>query len=184
MVEPARPTEVVLARSALVVPIGLPAGLARLRKREVAVARLGVPPHVTVLSPFLDPERLDRAVLATLSRIAASEPAFDVLFGAVRRWPPSGVGPGVVWLAPDPAEPFVRLTRAVWSAFPECPPYGREDDDLEPHLTIAIDAPERFDAAAAAAESFLPFRRPASSMNLLVERPDGRFRTRARFPLR
>jgi 2'-5' RNA ligase len=138
---------------------------------------------VTVLSPFLDPGRLDRAVFARLAGIAAAEPAFEVVFMAVRRWSPSEQGPGVVWLQPDPAAPFERLTRAVWAAFPEYPPYGRDDGDLEPHLTIAIDDPARHDTVEVEAGAFVPLIRRAGAIDLLVEGRDGRYRRRRRFPL-
>jgi len=142
-----------------------------------------VPPHVTILSPFIDVEDLDRVVIARVGEIVAGVPAFDVGFEAVRRWPASELGTGVVWLEPAPAEPFVALTRAIWAAFPDYPPYGRSDDDLEAHLTIAIDNPARFDAAEAEASRLVPFRRRASAVALLVERPDGRWRIRRRLPL-
>jgi 2'-5' RNA ligase len=170
-------------RSAIVVPIRLPAGLGRLREREVEVARLGVPAHVTILSPFVPVARLDRGVSATVAEIVARTRAFDVDFSQVHRWGPSDHGPGVVWLAPAPAEPFVALTRAIWAEFPEHPPYGREDDDLEAHLTIAIDDPARFDAAAIEAQRWLPFGRHVNTVALLVEGPDGRWRTRRRYSL-
>jgi hypothetical protein len=101
----------------------------------------------------------------------------------VRRWPPSAYGPGVVWLEPEPSAPFVALTRSVWAAFPDHPPYGRKDDDLEAHLTIAIDDQARFDAVEADAGRLVPFRRRATVVALLVEGPDGRWRTRRRFAL-
>ena len=142
-----------------------------------------MPAHVTILSPFLGDERLDPRVYDRLAGICASEPAFDVELVAVRRWVASDIGPGVVWLEPAPAEPFVRLTRAIWAAFPDCPPYGREDDDLEAHLTIAIDDPGRFGAVEGEAARFVPFRRRARSVSLLVQGDDGRYRTRRRFPL-
>jgi 2'-5' RNA ligase superfamily len=142
-----------------------------------------VPAHVTILSPFLDSDRLDAAVRDRLAAICAHERAFEVELIAVRRWEASDIGPGVVWLQPSPAEPFVRLTRAVWAAFPECPPYGREDHELEAHLTIAIDDPTHFNAVESEAAALLPVRRAAHSVSLLVEGADGRYRTRRRFPL-
>jgi hypothetical protein len=172
-----------LGSSALVVPIRLPPGLERLRRREVENARLGVPAHVTILSPFLDSALLDAGVRERLAAIFAGEPAFEVGLVAVRRWEASDIGPGVVWLEPAPAAPFVRLTRAVWAAFPEAPPYGRNDDALEAHLTIAIDDPAHFDAAEQEASPFLPFRRVVRSVSLLVQDADGRYRTRSRFRL-
>jgi 2'-5' RNA ligase superfamily len=43
----------------------------------------------------------------------------------------------VLWLDPNPAEPFRRLTEAVGVEFPECPPYGGAFDEVVPHLTVA-----------------------------------------------
>jgi hypothetical protein len=142
-----------------------------------------VPAHVTILSPFLDSARLDAAVRDRLAGICAREPAFEVEFATVRRWEASDIGPGVVWLEPRPSAPFVRLTRAVWAAFPDCPPYGRDDDEIEAHLTIAVDDPSRFAAVERAAADLLPFRRAARSVSLLVQGGDGRYRTRRRFVL-
>lgn len=142
-----------------------------------------MPPHVTILSPFVEVEEIDGAVVARVAEIVAGMPAFDVSFGAVRRWPRSELGPGVVWLEPTPSAPFVALTRAIWAAFPDHPPYGREDDELEAHLTIAIDDPAHFDAVEAESARLLPFRRRATAMALLVEGPDGHWRTRRRFGL-
>ena len=170
-------------RSAIVAPVRLPAGLARLREREVEVARLGVPAHVTILSPFVEAAALDRRVSATVGEIVARTRAFDVDFATVRRWAASDYGPGVVWLEPEPAAPFVALTRAIWEEFPDYPPYGREDDELEAHLTIAIDEPSRFDAVEAEANWLVPFRRHVSIVALLIEGPDGRWRTRRRYSL-
>jgi 2'-5' RNA ligase len=142
-----------------------------------------VPPHITILAPFVDVEGLDRGAIARVGEIVAGVPAFDVGFEAVRRWPASELGTGVVWLEPTPSEPFVALTRAIWAAFPDYPPYGRPDDELEAHLTIAIDDPARFDAAEAEACRLVPFRRRATAVTLLVQGPDGRWRTRRRFAL-
>jgi hypothetical protein len=46
-------------------------------------------------------------------------------------------GQDVLWLDPEPAQPFRQLTAAVWRAFPQHPPYGGAYDDVVPHLTIA-----------------------------------------------
>ena len=120
---------------------------------------------------------------AKVAETVASVQAFDVAFDAVRRWPPSDYGPGVVWLEPTPGEPFVTLTLAIWAAFPDYPPYGRPDDELEAHLTIAVDDPAHFDAVEIEASRLVPFRRRATTVALLVEGPDGRWRTRRRSPL-
>ncbi|MEO8461823.1 MAG: 2'-5' RNA ligase family protein, partial [Chloroflexota bacterium] len=95
----------------------------------------------------------------------------------------SDLGHGVVWLQPDPGEPFRALTRAIWAAFPEAPPYGSPDIDLEPHLTIASDDPAHFDDVESASAVHVPFRRLVTDVILIVEGPQGRWRTEHRFRL-
>ena len=43
----------------------------------------------------------------------------------------------MVYLAPEPAAPFVALTEAVGAEFPGFPPYGGAFDEVVPHLTIS-----------------------------------------------
>ena len=78
-----------------------------------AAAGLGVPAHVTVLYPFVPPERVDDAVMSALQRAVRSVAAFDVTFAQLRWFDRS-----VLWLAPQRAEPFLALTAAVRRAFP------------------------------------------------------------------
>lgn len=82
------------------------------RDRFDPVAARGIPAHVTVLFPFVPPTELDDAVIAQLREVALSQPAFDFRLARLDEFP------GVVWLRPDPDEPFRALTRAVWAAFP------------------------------------------------------------------
>jgi hypothetical protein len=80
------------------------------------------------------------------------------------RW----VGDAVVWLAPEPDEPFRRLTAAVWRRFPETPPYAGEHPDSTPHLTIGHDHPKPLlDQAAAAVTAHLPVRAAISAVQLM-----------------
>lgn len=102
-----------------------------LRARFDPDAAAGAPPRVTVLVPFLAPTRIDDAVLARLRAAVGAVPAFDARFERIGRWPEGS------WLAPEPAAPFVALTRAVWAAFPECPPYEGRFAEIVPHLTVA-----------------------------------------------
>ena len=92
----------------------------------------GVPAHVTVLYPFVAPETITDDLITTLAAAVRSVSAFDCLF-ARTRW----FGQDVLWLDPEPAQPFRQLTAAVWRAFPQHPPYGGAYDDVVPHLTIA-----------------------------------------------
>ncbi|MEU8357950.1 2'-5' RNA ligase family protein [Nonomuraea sp. NPDC048882] len=90
----------------------------------------GIPAHVTVLVPFLHTSRIDDNVRTELRALFRLHPAVDVGFRRVGRFPE------VVYLAPEPAEPFVRLTEAVVARWPETPPYGGAYDTIIPHLTL------------------------------------------------
>jgi hypothetical protein len=65
----------------------------------------------------------------------------------------------VLWLAPEPDEPFLQLTASVWRAFPSHPPYEGAFVDHIPHLTVAApqpgDAP-RMRAAERVVQAGLP----------------------------
>src|SRR4051794_5821857 len=93
-------------------------------------AGLGVPAHVTVIYPFLAPDRLGPDEPRRLRDAVRSVARFDVSFPEVRWFADT-----VVWLAPHPAEGFRALIDAVWSAFPECPQYGGAFGPPVPHLT-------------------------------------------------
>jgi 2'-5' RNA ligase len=90
----------------------------------------GIPPHITLLYPFLPPERLDASVLAELGGLFGASASF--------RFTLAGTGlfqEEFLYLAPEPAEPFVRLTEALVARWPEAPPYSGTVDTITPHLT-------------------------------------------------
>ena len=167
--------------SAIVAPIRLPAALESIRQRHVDNASLGVPGHVTLLVPFVEPPSIDAAVLDRARAAIARTPAFDVAFTEVRFWDPGPTPEGVVWLPPTPAQPFLDMTVALVEAFPGYLPYGGLHDEVIPHLTLAN---ARVDAAAIEAEACwrVPFRRRVTHALMLVESADGRWRTARRFP--
>ena len=122
------------------------------RRRLDRAAGWGVPPHVTVLYPFVRPP-VDARTLERLAHALADVAAFETVFARVE-W----FGDDVVWLAPEPDRPFRDLTEAVWRAFPDHPPYGGRFEDVVPHLTVGhIDLPAMREAAAALAAD-LPVR--------------------------
>ena len=94
----------------------------------------GVPAHVTVIYPFLPPERLDHREMERLRAAVRSVPHFEVSFSDVRWFDDTAV-----WLAPHPADGFRALIDTVWAAFPECPPYRGVFGASVPHLTVGAD---------------------------------------------
>lgn len=101
------------------------------RLRLDRVAALGVPAHVTALFPFVSPQTIDEETLDRVAEVAAAQNPFDYAFSTTA-W----FGKEVLYLAPDDPIPFIRLTEALWNAFPQCPPYGGQYEDVIPHLTI------------------------------------------------
>lgn len=138
---------------------------------------VGIPAHVTVIFPFLRASELSGADLTTLREIASSVPAFDVSFARVGRFP------ATVWLAPEPAAPFVELTRLVAERFPGIEPYGGEHDEIVPHLTVlsSHDA-ELLERAAKEVVAALPLAARATELWLMAERSHG-WTARAVLPL-
>jgi 2'-5' RNA ligase len=119
-------------QTAIIVPVAAAEPVVDVyRQRLDRAASWGVPAHVTVLYPFLHPAAVDEGALAALTAAVSSVPAFECSF-ATTGWFDSDV----VWLHPEPSDPFRQLTSAVWTAFPDHPPYGGAFDGSVPHLTI------------------------------------------------
>ena len=127
----------------------------------------GIRAHITVLSWFLDPEAVDEEALVDLF---APVPAFEFALDRLEHWPE-----GITWLHPEPSQPFVELTEAVWRSWPECPPYGGVHAEIIPHLTLAKTAIEPVVP--------LPIRCRATAVALVEEDDAGVFALRRSFAL-
>ncbi len=146
-------------------------------RRRWDPAGLAVPAHVTVLFPFLPPTAIDAGVDAALEQIVASVAPFDVAFHRVGRFP------DVVWLAPEPAAPFARLTEAVAARWPDHPPYGGSYDEVVHHLTVADAAPAHvLDRLETGLGASLPFHARVTQVTHSV-RERGTWRVRRRYAL-
>jgi 2'-5' RNA ligase len=144
-------------------------------------ASWGVPAHVTVLFPFADPAGLDDGVHARLTRAVTGVRGFMATFASTA-W----FGDTVLWLAPEPAEPFRSLLSSVATAFPEHPPYAGAHDEVVPHLTVGQDAPvETLRAVERQVRRGLPLRSRVSEVEVIAGRPEvgGAWAVVGRFPL-
>jgi 2'-5' RNA ligase len=152
----------------------------RWRERLDPSASVGVPAHVTVLSPFLQEPRIDASVLRALTDMFGSYDAFDVRFEGCRRFGDERV----LYLEPTPADQFRILTEAIADRWPEAPPYAGQFDDITPHLTIGQGGDTvDFDAIEARIMPMLPIVTQVASVALMVF--DGsEWRERTVFPLR
>jgi hypothetical protein len=168
-----------VAESALLVPV--PAAEPLVHEHRLAhdpVAPLGVPAHITVLYPFVPPDALDDALEAEIAAVLRDCAAFDYELREVRRF-----DDGVLYLAPDPDEPFAALTRAFAARWPEHQPYGGGFDTVIPHLTVAMADGAPVAAMEAELRGGLPVRTRADVVWLMEGRPGGRWVRRTEFPL-
>jgi 2'-5' RNA ligase len=143
-------------------------------------ARLGVPAHITVLFPFMEPAAVSGAVLAALAQLFSSRQPFRFRLGSVGRFPATS------YLEPRPAEPFIALTEALVHAYPAFPPFAGEFPSIVPHLTVAHGDEAQAEAASRAVSAALATRGPVESACrsvVLMENSSGRWRRMHEFSL-
>ena len=127
------------------------------------------------------PQELDDTVHAKLARAVGTVPEFTATFGSTAWFEER-----VLWLAPDPAEPFRALTSSVAAAFPDHPPYEGAHDEVVPHLTVGQDSEvETLRAVERQVQSTLPVQKRVTEVEVIVGRPEvgGSWAVVARFPL-
>jgi 2'-5' RNA ligase len=139
---------------------------------------LGIPPHVTLLHPFVPTDAVEGTV-DDLRTVFAATRTFEVSFRELRRWP------GMAYLAPEPPEPFARLTEEIVNRWPDYPPYEGIHETVIPHLTVAYGDDALLAETEADVAPKLPVQAVVTGALLLEEiDPDsGRWETRARFQL-
>jgi 2'-5' RNA ligase len=134
-----------------------------------------MPHHITVLYPFVGRRRVTAPLVARLTEAFGSQPAFDFSLTAVGRFP------GVLYLGPEPVQPFRDLVEECTRQWPSHLPYGGAFPDFVPHLTLAI-GPEPAGLAERAAP-LLPIRARATEVWLMEWTRRGGWRRVARLPL-
>jgi len=158
-------------RTALIVPI--PAAATAVDRWREARPSLGIPPHVTLLFPFVAP--VTDALVAELEEVFRPVAPFAVELRELRRFP------GVLYLAPEPAAPFAELTAELVRRYPDHPPYGDASFPVVPHLTVAQGGDELLDCAASDVGAAVPISAEAREVLLLEEGVPWRVRARFTF---
>jgi len=102
-----------------------------LRARHDPSARQGMPAHLTVLYPFMEPVKIGPTQRGRLAEAIRGFPAFELTFSRIGRFPEA------LWLAPEPASAVVELVQAIVAAFPDYPPYRGQFETIIPHVTVA-----------------------------------------------
>jgi hypothetical protein len=152
------------------------------RDRYDPSAASGMPAHITLLSPFKPLDEIDEIVLRDLRQCFERFAPIRFALGSIRRFPTE-----VLYLAPEPDDPFRQLTLAIWEHFPETPPYAGKWPDIVPHVSVAWLPDERqldqvtHDFTAAAREK-LPLQAACSEV-VLMDNSSGRWKVCAVFDL-
>ena len=157
----------------MIVRVGLPPSLERLRRSSVGDAVDGLPAHITLLYPFVAPDRLDQDVREELQAVVAPLATLGYELTGPARWPDT------VFAAVEPARPFVELQAALAADFPAFPIYGRDAAfEFVPHVTIAEGAAAD-DPVVLADPGWrtLPRRGTAAGVEVIAAGADGRWRT-------
>jgi 2'-5' RNA ligase len=135
----------------------------------------GMPAHVTVLYPFVSPRRIRQSHCEQLEAIAARTEPFTLELAELDHHEL------ITFLTVHPEEPLRRLTTAVLDSWPEHPPYGDDEFDVPPHLTLGYDVLP--DEIADSAEPLLPIESEIDRLVLMLRGLSGRWRVAHEFPL-
>jgi hypothetical protein len=95
----------------------------------------GIPLSLTLLYPFVPAASLGEAETPVLREFFGSRPPFSFEIARVAQWE----GGGAVYGVPEPEDELRATMRALWSRFPEYPPYGVPDGDPPPHASLTLD---------------------------------------------
>lgn len=150
------------------------------RLRHAGDAADGMWAHVTLLYPFRDSSAVDENVLGAVARALAPFASFHFALTATAYF---GGERAVLYLVPEPAAPFVAMTRALVAAFPETPPYGGILEDVVPHLSVGDEEDAALLAEAEAdLRTRLPIEARVAEVELVEHAPEG-WRRRRTFTL-
>jgi len=123
-----------MGHSVLVVPVPALDPFVRERTAFYDASFLSADPafvnsHITLLGPWLPAPT--EAELEQVAQVLDAVPAFDFTLAEFGEFPD-----GLIYLRPEPVEPFAQLTAQLVAAFPQCPPYGGAFPQPVPHLTL------------------------------------------------
>jgi hypothetical protein len=151
-----------------------------IRLKHTKAGAEGVPPHVTLLIPFADSVSLTRRDIDRATTVLGNFEAFDVRLETLRYF---DAEEAVLYLAPDPSEPFVRMIEALVQAFPAYPPYGGVYPEHIPHLTVATGERATLELLERKIAPRLPFAARVEAAWLFQRDAEERWHPREAFPL-
>jgi hypothetical protein len=137
--------------------------IGRWRYEQDPLATAGVPAHVTLIVPWVEPTLITGETLEDLDSVLHEVKAFEFELTHVD-W----FGRRILWAAPEPEQPFLELISLLSGRY-GTPPWAGQFDRVIPHLTIAhAGAQGRIVAAAADVAVRLPLRCNAEEVWVMV----------------
>jgi 2'-5' RNA ligase len=170
----------VVRASAVILPLpGAEQSIGDIRRRHTPGGARGLISHVTLLSPFVDPEELDDDAKSKLADAARRFPSFDLTLTDVARFES-----GVLYLNVSPLDVVRELIARICAAFPKYIPYGRfTPDEVIPHCTLVTGSGfpngataedlSVFDEVDAAIANLLPITCRAQRVTVMTDAPTG-----------
>jgi 2'-5' RNA ligase len=151
-----------------------------LRTQHDPSAAAGIPPHVTLMFPFIPPSDLSEPQINALETLVGRAEPFDFTLTRVDEFEQ-----GVLYLAPEPASAFIDLTREIGRRFGLLPFGGEFGETPVPHLTIAVDAsPEKRRQIGDRLRPALPIQLKAKEAWLMVGSNSGGWAIARKMPFR
>lgn len=163
------------AESVLFVPVGQANDtLADIPGFSPTFAVPGLPPHITLLYPFVPAGDVDDATVAAVADTIAGLEPFPFSLTKVDRFADA------TYLVPDPEWAFVDITQSLWARWPQHPPYRGDFAFEVPHVTVG--GPDLSPEATEEINRRLPIEGVVTEVVLAIE-ANGGWEERARFPL-
>jgi hypothetical protein len=120
-----------MAHSLIVVLVPeVEAYVATLRQQFDPAARRGLGAHITLRHAVLPPGGIDAAMVGAVSAVAAATEPFSFAVTGVARFP------GTIYLAVEPAAPFVDLNRRLAQRLAVGAGHAQPPGDLVPHISV------------------------------------------------
>lgn len=142
-------------------------------------ARAGVPEHITLLYPFLEPHELSAGILGGLASLFQDVQPFSFTLQHTDWFEPD-----ILFLTPDPSESFVAITHQLSTRFGVLP-YGGRYATVHPHLTVAVHGERRMlQSIETEIAAHLPPRATARGAQLMTGNNEVGWTLHSRFPFR
>ncbi|MGH2983149.1 MAG: 2'-5' RNA ligase family protein [Solirubrobacterales bacterium] len=141
-----------------------------------------IPLSLTLLYPWIPAESVTEAGMERLRAFFASRPSLEFELIRLDQFPNK-----VVYAVPEPDDQLRATMRALWTLYPQYPPYREPGGDPPPHCTLGrLEGPYAITLAQVAArvEPVLPVTCVAEAATLMEEYELDRCRVRETFPFR